>query len=76
MAPVPQTESAPETRPAAETPENEAPSAPDAAPPDVNEDDQRAAAAAVNRKRTEKEWEENKKRWRSMGVPKALPAKK
>ena len=44
--------------------------------PDASEDDQRAAAAAVNRKRAEKEWEENKKRWRAMGVPKALPAKK
>jgi hypothetical protein len=61
----------------AETKESEnapAPEAPDA--PDPNEDDRRATAAAVNRKRTEKEWEENKKRWRSMGVPKALPAKK
>jgi hypothetical protein len=44
--------------------------------PDSSEDDRRAAAAAVNRKRAEKEWEENKKRWRSMGVPKGLPAKK
>lgn len=41
-----------------------------------SEDDRRAAAAAVNRKRAEKNWEENKKRWRSMGVPKGLPAKK
>ncbi len=41
-----------------------------------SEDDRRAAAAAVNRKRAEKTWEENKKRWRSMGVPKGLPAKK
>ena len=45
-------------------------------PPAANEDDRRATAAAVNRKRAEKEWEENKKRWRAMGVPKALPAKK
>jgi hypothetical protein len=44
--------------------------------PDSSEDDRRAAAAAVNRKRAEKEWDENKKRWRSMGVPKAMPAKK
>ena len=33
-----------------------------------------AAAAAVNRKRALAEWEENKKRWREMGVPPALPA--
>jgi hypothetical protein len=46
------------------------------APPDTSEDDRRAAAAAINRKRAEKEWEENKKSWRSMGVPKGLPAKK
>jgi hypothetical protein len=49
----------------------------DAPPAPVpSEDDRRAAAAAINRKRAEKEWEENKKRWRSMGVPKGLPAKK
>ena len=53
-----------------ETPESEP------APPSQSEDDRRAEAAAVNRKRAEKEWEENKKRWRAMGVPKALPAKK
>lgn len=41
-----------------------------------SEDDRRAAAAATNRKRAEKSWEENKKRWRAMGVPKGLPAKK
>jgi hypothetical protein len=46
--------------------------APPAAP--VSEDDARAAAAAVNRKRALAEWEENKKRWREMGVPPALPA--
>jgi hypothetical protein len=39
-------------------------------------DDARAAAAAANRKRAEKDWEEKKKRWREMGVPKGLPAKK
>jgi hypothetical protein len=39
-------------------------------------DDARAAAAAAARKRAEKNWEENKKRWRDMGVPKGLPAKK
>ncbi len=42
----------------------------------MSEDDRRAAAAAVNRKRAEKNWEDNKKRWRSLGVPKGLPAKK
>ena len=46
------------------------------AAPLPSEDDRRAEAAAVNRKRAEKSWEENKKRWRSMGVPKGLPAKK
>ena len=44
--------------------------------PALSEDDRRATAAAINRKRTEKDWEEKKKRWRSMGVPPALPAKK
>ena len=44
--------------------------------PEVSPDDARAAAAAVNRKRAEKDWEEKKKRWREMGVPKGLPAKK
>jgi len=44
--------------------------------PDSSEDDRRAAAAAANRKRTEKDWDEAKKRWLSMGVPKPLPAKK
>ena len=42
----------------------------------ATDDDARAAAAAVNRKRALQEWEENKKRWREMGVPPALPAKK
>jgi hypothetical protein len=44
--------------------------------PEVSEDDRRAAAAAVNRKRALDDWEEKKKRWRQMGVPPALPAKK
>ena len=58
----------------AETKESE--ETPRSGAPDANEDDRRAAAATVNRKRTEKDWEEKKKRWRSMGVPPALPAKK
>ena len=37
----------------------------------MNEDDARAAAAAANRKRALADWEEKKKRWRSMGVPPA-----
>jgi hypothetical protein len=45
-------------------------------PPTESEDDRRAAAAAVNRKRALEDWEEKKKQWRSMGVPKGLPAKK
>lgn len=46
--------------------------------PDValDDDEARAAAAAANRKRALAEWEANKKRWRQMGVPPALPAKK
>lgn len=43
-------------------------------PGSPSDDDARAAAAAENRKRALAEWEENKKRWRSMGVPPALPA--
>lgn len=39
-----------------------------------SEDDRRAEAAAVNRKRTLEDWEEKKKRWLGMGVPPALPA--
>jgi len=54
--------------------EPEAPQSPTA--PAENEDDKRASAAAVNRKRALDDWEEKKKRWRSMGVPKGLPAKK
>ena len=42
--------------------------------PPVDEDDARAAAAAVNRKRTLADWEEKKKRWLDVGVPPALPA--
>ncbi|MEP6768921.1 MAG: hypothetical protein ABJC61_09645 [Acidobacteriota bacterium] len=52
----------------------EAPAAP--AETDESEDDRRAAAAAVNRKRALEEWEANKRRWREMGVPEGLPAKK
>lgn len=46
------------------------------AAPAPDPDDARAAAAAAARKRAEKNWEENKKLWRAMGVPKPLPAKK
>jgi hypothetical protein len=42
----------------------------------VDDDEARAAAAALNRKRALADWEEKKKRWRDMGVPPALPAKK
>jgi hypothetical protein len=41
---------------------------------DVSEDDKRARAAAINRKRALEDWEEKKKRWRKMGVPEPLPA--
>jgi hypothetical protein len=41
-----------------------------------SEDDRRAAAAAVNRKRTLEDWEAAKKKWLEMGVPSPLPAKK
>jgi hypothetical protein len=54
----------------------EAEKAPDSNVPAPDPDDARAAAAAAARKRVEKAWEENKKRWREMGVPKGLPAKK
>jgi hypothetical protein len=63
-----------DAKPAENAPETTTEDAPPA--PTLSEDDRRAEAAAVNRKRAEKEWEENKKRWRSMGVPKGLPAKK
>jgi len=43
---------------------------------EVSEDDRRAAAAAENRKRALDDWEEKKRRWREMGVPPAMPAKK
>jgi hypothetical protein len=46
------------------------------APEEPSEDDRRAAAAAENRKRALEEWEQNKKRWKQMGVPEGLPAKK
>jgi len=58
-----------------ETSEKNDPAAPAEAPA-PSEDDRRAAAAAANRKRALDDWEEKKKRWRSMGVPKGLPAKK
>jgi len=41
-----------------------------------NDDDQRAAAATANRQRAQEQWEANKKKWREMGVPAPLPAKK
>jgi hypothetical protein len=50
--------------------------APDGKTVSPSEDDRRAAAAAANRKRALDDWEEKKKRWRSMGIPKGLPAKK
>ena len=52
-------------------PSTEGRKAPDAA---KTEDDRRAEAASVNRKRTLEDWEEKKKLWRAMGVPPALPA--
>jgi len=55
----------------AETKESEAGKA---AEKELTEDDKRAQAAAVNRKRTLQDWEEKKKRWLEMGVPAALPA--
>ena len=36
---------------------------------ELTEDDKRARAAAINRKRALDDWEEKKKRWRQMGVP-------
>jgi hypothetical protein len=41
---------------------------------ELTEDDKRARAAAINRKRALDDWEEKKKRWRAMGVPDPLPA--
>ena len=52
----------------AETKEDKAPEVP------ASEDDARAAAAALNRKRALADWEEKKKLWRATGVPPALPA--
>jgi hypothetical protein len=43
---------------------------------DLSDDDRRALAAAANRKRALEDWERKKKRWRQMGVPSPLPAKK
>lgn len=54
----------------ADEPETEAPSD----DPTLSDDDRRARAAEVNRKRALEQWEENKKRWRDMGVPAPLPA--
>jgi len=56
--------------------ERGAPNADEPEAPAESEDDRRAAAAAVNRKRALDQWERNKKRWKSMGVPDASPAKK
>ena len=52
------------------------PEKPAETPTPESEDDRRAAAAAVNRKRTLEEWEAAKKKWLQMGVPSPLPAKK
>ena len=41
---------------------------------ELTEDDKRARAAAINRKRALDDWEEKKKRWREMGVLDPLPA--
>jgi hypothetical protein len=51
---------------------------PPAAPAEktLNDDDRRAKAAALNRKRALDDWEAKKKLWRKMGVPAPLPAKK
>lgn len=57
-----------------EKPAEEAAEKPEDSP--ESEDDQRAAAAAVNRQRALEQWEANKKKWRQMGVPAPLPAKK
>jgi hypothetical protein len=54
----------------------EAPEKPLANADERNDDDRRAAAASVNRKRTLEDWEEKKRRWRKMGVPPAMPARK
>lgn len=56
--------------------ETQDPGTPPKPGPEINEDDLRAAAAAANRKRALEDWEEKKRRWKDMGVPPALPAKK
>lgn len=63
----------PPAEPDADSP---SPSPPPAAEPTESEDDRRAAAAAVNRKRALEEWEANKRLWRETGIPQGLPAKK
>jgi hypothetical protein len=55
-------------------PDKSAAAQPEEREAEKSEDDLRAKAAAVNRKRTLDDWEEKKKLWRSMGVPPALPA--
>jgi len=60
----------------AESNEPKEPDAETPLPAAPSEDDRRAAAAAVNRKRALDQWESNKKSWRKMGVPDASPAKK
>jgi hypothetical protein len=49
---------------------------PQPAEKEFTDDDRRAEAAAANRKRALEDWEQKKKRWRDMGVPAPLPAKK
>ena len=56
--------------------ETDKPNEKEAPESEVTEDDRRAAAAAINRKRALQDWEEKKKMWRQMGVPPALPARK
>jgi hypothetical protein len=56
--------------------ETDKPTEKEAPESEVTEDDRRAAAAAINRKRALQDWEEKKKMWRQMGVPPALPARK
>ncbi len=62
--------------PAKADPASPSPSQPPAAEPEESEDDRRAAAATVNRKRALAEWEANKRLWRDTGIPQGLPAKK
>ena len=56
--------------------ETDKPTEKEAPESEATEDDRRAAAAAINRKRALQDWEEKKKMWRQMGVPPALPARK